>query len=91
MSSDLKDQIVAFNTSSKNYRIGVRNYCDIYRDYSETYPDFAYLNYLALSHLEEDVLSGDVPDLIYEYAGLDEIFVSRLSSSDLIVDLKDAI
>lgn len=89
--SDVKDQIIAFNNSSKNYRIGIRNYSDIYRDYSEDYPDLTYLNYIALSRLEEDILSGDVPDLIYEYAGVDEIFANRLSSSGIIVDLKDAL
>lgn len=91
LSDDLKNQIFEFNNSSNDYRIGIRNYSDIYRDYNDPYADIALLNELALFHLEEDVLSGDVPDLIFETSGLDSLFVNRLASKNVIVDLKDSI
>ncbi len=91
LSDEVKDQILKFNETSDKYRIGVRNYSDLCRDYTIEYPDFDELNGIALSKLEEDVLSGDIPDIIYENSGLDEVFVSRLSSKGNIISLNDAI
>ena len=91
LSDDLKEQIISFNNSSKDYKIGIRNYSDIYRDYNNPYPDTDILNNLALLHLEDDVLSGDIPDLIYESSGCDSVFVNRLISDNTIIDLKDSI
>lgn len=91
LSDDLRNQIQNFNNSSKEYRIGIKNYSDIYRDYSEQYFDADSLNDIALYMMEEDVLSGDVPDLIYEAGGLDKIFVNSLSSGNTIVDLRESI
>ena len=90
LNDDVKDQIIAFNESSEKYRIGVRNYSDLNRDYSIEYPDYDSLNDLALASLEEDVLSGDIPDLIYQNSGLDEVFVSRLSSNGYIISINEA-
>lgn len=91
LSDDLKNRILEFNSSSKEYRIGIRNYSDLFRDYSDKYYDSASLNDLALFNMEEAVLAGDVPDLIYEAGGLDNIFVTALSDTNSIVDLRDSI
>ena len=90
LSDDLLKQVIDFNVSSKEYRIGVKNYSDIIRDYSDIYADQDLLNDRALLLLEEDILSGDIPDLIYEFDGCDTVFVNRLSSGNIIVDIKDS-
>ncbi len=89
MDDELKAMILRYNYNSNEYKIGVRNYDDIYRDYSYSIFNLSYVDDVSLRHLEEDVLSGDIPDLIYQFSGYDDIFVNSLSSSGVILNLKD--
>ena len=88
---ELCDHIIDYNLASNEYRIGIRNYVDIVRDYDDDNQDDFILYSSALAELKSSVFSGDIPDLIYEGKGFDRLFIDRLSSDGLIIDLSDTL